>query len=98
MRTKLFLVEDRVMEIPVLIEPNGDKGYQARVGDPFRWVAEGATPDEALANLRRLATEKIAAGVRIASLEIVVRENPWLAIAGSLKDHPLLDEWREAMA
>ncbi len=86
------------MNIPVLIEPRGGNGYQARVGEPFGWVAEGSTPEEALGKLRQLVAEKIAQGSQIASLEVPAADNPWVKIAGTLKDHPLLEEWKQAMA
>ena len=40
------------MDIPVLIQPVPGKGFVARAGSPFDWTAEGATADEALANLQ----------------------------------------------
>jgi hypothetical protein len=86
------------MELPVLIQPVAGNGYQARVGDPFGWVAEGATAEEALRNLKALAAQKVANGTRIATLHISISEHPWLRWAGTLKDDPLLEEWKQAVA
>jgi hypothetical protein len=86
------------MHIPVLIEPVAGNGYQARVGEPFGWVADGATPDDALRKLRALAGEKVASGVRIAFLDVAATEHPWLRWAGTLKDDPLLEDWKRAVA
>ena len=36
------------MQIPVLVEPIENQGYRATGGPGFEFVAQGATPDEAL--------------------------------------------------
>jgi len=55
------------MEIPVLIEPVAGNGYRARTGDPLALTAEGATPAEALANLRSILQERLDGGARLVS-------------------------------
>jgi hypothetical protein len=40
----------------------------------------------------------MAAGAEIVSLEVASPENPWVPLAGWLKDNPLLEPWKEAMA
>jgi predicted RNase H-like HicB family nuclease len=86
------------MEIKVLIERLGTNGYQARAGEPFGLIAEGATPDEALRRLQDVVAEKVAAGATVVSLEVPVKDHPWLRMAGTLKGHPLLEDWKQAMA
>src|SRR5437016_4676790 len=54
-----------VMDIPVLIEPVAGNGYRAKCGEPLPISAEGRTRDEALANLRRLVEQRVAAGAEV---------------------------------
>ena len=86
------------MQIPVLIEPVAGNCYKARAGEPFGLTAEGATPDEALRLLRQEVAQKVAAGAALTSLEVPSAEHPWLRWAGTLKDDPLVEEWRQAVA
>ncbi|HKB39459.1 MAG TPA: hypothetical protein VKD72_23685 [Gemmataceae bacterium] len=86
------------MQVPVLIERVAENGYRARAGEPFGWSAEGATADEALGALKEIVTQKVAAGVTIVSLEVPITAHPWMKFAGKLKGHPLLEEWKQAMA
>jgi hypothetical protein len=58
------------MDIPVLIQPVPGKGFVARAGSPFDWTAEGATADEALANLQAEATRHLANGVKAAAIVV----------------------------
>jgi predicted RNase H-like HicB family nuclease len=86
------------MQIPVLIEPVASNGYRARGVEPFALVAEGATPEEALGKLRALLAGKLAAGAKIAVLDLPAPENPWLRAAGIWKkDDPLVEEWKRVM-
>jgi hypothetical protein len=50
------------MRISVLIEPVPGNGYRARGGEPFAMMAEGATRDDALQQLRKLIEGKVSAG------------------------------------
>ena len=86
------------MQIPVLIEPVAGTGYRARGGEPFAMTVEGATEQEALENLRTAISGRMGAGARIVSLEVSSPQPPWAAFAGTLRDDPLLDRWKEAMA
>lgn len=86
------------MQVPVLIEQVVGNGYRARAGAPFDWSAEGATPDEALRALNDVVSRQVAAGARIAAIEIPGKGHALLAYAGTWKDHPLLDDWRQAIA
>lgn len=83
------------MEIPVLIQPVPGKGFVA-TAPAFGWSAEGATADEALQAIRQKVTAGTA-GVQVAEVQ-VPSMNPLMACAGELKDHPLLEDWRRAVA
>jgi hypothetical protein len=88
-----------LMELPVIIEPVLHNGYRAHIiGEQDKWSAEGATPDEALLRLEEVVSSKVAGGAQLASLSVSVRRDPLMAYAGTWKDHPLLDEWRKAIA
>ncbi len=86
------------MQVPVLIERVEGNGYRARAGEPFGWSAEGATADEALSALKEVVTQKVAAGAKIAAIDIPAEGHPLMAYAGTWKDHPLLDDWMQAIA
>jgi hypothetical protein len=85
------------MQIPVLVERMNENGYRARSGEPLPLAAEGATQEEAIRRLRALYTERLVAGARIVAVDIPA-ENPWLQMAGFMKDDPMFEEWREAIA
>jgi hypothetical protein len=61
-------------------------------------TAEGVTEAEALANLKEAIQRRLANGARLVPLELPSAEHPWRPYAGTLKDDPLLHEWKEAMA
>jgi len=89
------------MEIPVLIEPVAGNGYRAKCGEPLPITAEGRTRDEALANLRRLVQERVAAGAEVAALKVSGNDaaNPWVEFAGIYDpDDPVVQAWEKAMA
>jgi predicted RNase H-like HicB family nuclease len=86
------------MQIPILIERIADNGFRARGIEPFGGVAEGATRDEALQNLRKLLEERLAQGAEIVGLEVTGERHPWKPFAGMFKDDPLFDEWQQAIA
>jgi hypothetical protein len=64
------------VELPVLIEAVAGSRYVARVGPPFDWSAEGATPDEALGKLREEAANRVATGTRVATLAMPPAPDP----------------------
>jgi predicted RNase H-like HicB family nuclease len=86
------------MRISVLIEPVPGHGYRAKGGEPFALMAEGATRDDALQELRKLIEGKVSAGAEIVTLDVPVVEHSWLPFAGMFRDDPLVDEWKETMA
>lgn len=86
------------MQIPVVIEPFGTGGFRAQSLPPFTAIAVGNTSDEALSKLRDELNKEVQGGKRLVMLEVESKEeNPWLAMAGSLKDNPLFDEWQAAI-
>lgn len=65
---------------------------------PFTAVAEGATSEEAISKVRAELSKEVEGGKRVVLVEIDAKEeNPWLAMAGWLKDDPMFDEWQAAM-
>jgi hypothetical protein len=86
------------MQIAVLIEPVAGNGYRAVGAGVESLSAEGATAEEALRKVRQLLADRLAAGMRLVTVEVPGAENPWAAMAGMYKDDPLLEEWRNAMA
>ena len=87
------------MQIPVLVEPVANNGFRATAGEPLPLSAEGATPDEALRNLRTALDRQLRNGKQLASVELPATDNPWLAVAGICDPgDPLVKEWKQAMA
>jgi predicted RNase H-like HicB family nuclease len=87
------------MNLPVIIESIKNNGYRAHViGEPDRWNAEGATPEEALRRLESVVTTNVDSGVCVTSLSVPNRPDPLMKYAGTWKDHPLLGDWRNAIA
>jgi hypothetical protein len=86
------------MEIPVLLEPLPDGGFQARSADPLGLTARGDTPDAALRQLRDLIQSRAASGAILTSIEVPTTNygGSYLG-AGIYKDEPLFDRWREAI-
>ncbi|HEV8061127.1 MAG TPA: hypothetical protein VGP68_14705 [Gemmataceae bacterium] len=70
------------MQIPVLVEPVANKGFCARIGEPLPLSAEGATPEEALRNLRAALDYQLSSGKQLRSMDIMPT-NPWLALGGT---------------
>jgi predicted RNase H-like HicB family nuclease len=85
------------MQIPVVIEPVAGNGYRARGGEPFALSAEGATPGEALQNLRERIQGHLAGGVQLATLDLPSVESAWLRLGGIFKDDPWFDRWQQAI-
>jgi len=97
-RSPRRLQPERTMQIPVLVEPVGQGRFKASSVRPFASVAEGSTHEEVIAKIRVELAKEVEAGKSIVMVDVPTKEeNPWLRIAGSLKDCPLFDEWREAV-
>jgi predicted RNase H-like HicB family nuclease len=85
------------MQIPVLVELVANNGFRAKAGEPLALCADGATPEEAVRNLR-VALDQHLAGKQLTSVEMAV-DNPWLALAGMFDPgDPLVQEWKQEMA
>jgi hypothetical protein len=92
-------IREPQMQIPVLVEPVANEGFRATAGAPLPVSAEGATPDDALRNLRAVMDRHLKDGKQLASVEFPDTENPWLAMAGIFdQNDPLVQEWKAAMA
>jgi hypothetical protein len=86
------------MQIPVLVEPIANQGFRARAGEPLPVSADGATPEEAVRNLRAALARQLQNGKQLRSLDLAP-ENPWLALAGMHDPNdPLVQEWKQEMA
>lgn len=83
----------RTMDVSVMLEQVQGNGYRATALAPVPLVAEAPTRDEAVNRIRTLITEKLS-HVELIQIEVSVatHPNPWLAIAGTWRDHPDLDE------
>jgi predicted RNase H-like HicB family nuclease len=82
------------VEVSVILEQVENNGYRARCGDPFVASADGSTREEALARLRGVLTEKIAAGIEVVRLEVPMprRKGPiW-------PDDQITRDWLEGIA
>ena len=85
------------MQIPVLIEPIAGNGYRARGMEPLALCAEGATRDEAVANLRTEIQTRLKNGAEVVPLDIGSEPHPWMQFAGMFKDDPWIDEWKQSI-
>ena len=85
------------MQIPILIEPVAGNGYLARGGEPLALTAEGASQEEALANLREKLHARLGHGAVVVPLELPAQRHPLAEFAGMFKDDPLLKEWKKSM-
>ncbi len=86
------------MNITVLVEQMNGKGFRASCGEPFRISADAETREEALKKLKVEVDARLSSGAEVVAMEVGTPEHPLLHLAGILKDNPLLDEWKRAMA
>lgn len=86
------------MEIPVLVEPVANNGFRAVCGEPLRLETEAPTRDEAISKLRQLIERRVAAGAEVVALSLGPATHPLATFAGRLKDDPLPEPWKQAMA
>jgi hypothetical protein len=84
------------MQVPVLIEKSPQGTFYAKAWD---LVAEGHSTEEAVNALRNMTRGLKDVGRTVETIEFSenFRENPWLNIAGDLKNEPLVDDWLAAM-
>ena len=86
------------VKIPVLIEPVPGNGYRARGGEPFADIGEGATPNEALEQLKKSVRHRLDAGARLVSLELSSDTHEWLPFAGMFQENdPVIQKWLAIM-
>jgi tRNA(fMet)-specific endonuclease VapC len=87
------------MQIPVLIEPVAENGFQAIAAEPFRMTAMGATRDEAVRKLRDQIMKRLAKGGVLTTIEVSAgEEHPLAKYAGIWReDDPLIEEWKKAV-
>jgi len=86
------------MEIPIIVEPTGDNGFRASSGGLWGLEIEAPTREEAVQKLRELIDRRLDAGAEVLGLEIRSRAHALARFAGMLKDDPLLQSWKDAMA
>lgn len=85
------------MQIPVAVEPIPLGGFRAETAPPFTAMAEGSTREEAVEKVRDELNKQLEQG-KVVMIEVGLNtENPWLKMAGTLKDNPIVDEWRAAV-
>ena len=81
------------MDISVMLEKVNGNGYRATALVPTPLVAEAATRDEAVVRIRDLIHEKLShVEVIQVAVPFAASPNPWLAIAGTWRDHPDVDK------
>jgi hypothetical protein len=86
------------MEIPIIVEPAGENSFRASSGGLWGLEIEAPTRDEAVQRLRELIDDRLDAGAEVFELEIRGSAHPLARFAGILKDDPLLQPWKDAMA
>ena len=86
------------MVIPVLGEGISANHFRAATGQPLRLEVEASTRSEAIEKLRRLIDSRIAAGAEVIDLPIRTEAHPLASFAGLLRNDPLVEPWKQAMA
>ena len=86
------------MEIPIIVERIADNGFRASSGALWGLEIEAPTREEAVQKLRELIDRRLSAGAEVLGLEIRAGAHPLARFAGMLKDDPLLQPWKDAMA
>ncbi len=86
------------MEIPIIVEPAGDNAFRASSGSLWGLEIEAPTREEAIQKLRELIDRRLDGGAEVFGLDISSRAHPLSRFAGMLKDDPLLESWKDAMA
>jgi hypothetical protein len=84
------------MDVSVIVEQVQNNGYRATALVPIPLVAEASTRDEAVNRIRALIGERLSRAELIqVQVPAPVSANPWLAIAGTWRDHPDVHEVME---
>jgi hypothetical protein len=80
------------MDVSVVLEQVNENGYRATALVPTPLVAEAPTRDQAVDKIRELIRERLSHAELIqVEVPVAIGANPWLAIAGTWRDHPDLD-------
>jgi len=76
-----------------MVEQLSEHGYRATALVPMPLVAEAPTREEVVDKIRTLISARLAR-TELIHVEVPVASdpNPWLAIAGTWRDHPDVDE------
>ncbi len=86
------------MQIAIWVEPVDGIGFRATGSAPIPLHADGATRDEAVRNLGAKIRERLAGGAVLLPLDFPGETHPLPSPLDDLKDEPLLDRWKRAMA
>jgi predicted RNase H-like HicB family nuclease len=86
------------MQISVLVERVAGNGYRARGAEPFGFSADGATREEAVANLQQMCQASLKNGAEVVTVEVGPPPHPWAPFAGMFKDDPDFEDVVEIMA
>jgi hypothetical protein len=84
--------------IPILVEPISDSHYRAATGGPLRLETEAPTREQAIQKLRELIESRISSGAEVVDIAIGAEAHPLAPFAGLLRDDPLVEPWKQAMA
>jgi hypothetical protein len=81
------------MDISVMVERVNGNGFRATAMMPTILVTEAQTRDEALDRIQTLINEKLSQA-ELVQVHVPggAAPNPWLAIAGTWRDNPDVDE------
>jgi hypothetical protein len=81
------------MDVSVMLEEVQGNGYRATAMVPTAVVAEASTREEAVERIRTMISQRLSRAELI-QIEVPTHSdlNPWLAIAGTWRDHPDVDE------
>jgi hypothetical protein len=81
------------MNVSVMLEQVKENSYRATALVPTPLVAEAPTRDEAVVKIRDLINERLS-GAELIQVEVplATQPNPWLAITGTWREHPDVDE------
>ena len=86
------------MQISVLIEPLDGGAFRVRGFDPFGFIVEASTRDEALELYRRRVIQQLTTGAEVVQLDVGDTERPWVKFRGRwAADDPVIDEWQNCV-
>jgi hypothetical protein len=91
----LAICGETTMQISVVIQPIGNARFRASSSVPVSLSAEGATPDEAIQELRNVLKARIPNAGEILALEI--SEHPLARFAGMFQNDPMFEQWQHAI-